>query len=137
MGGIKSQYIMPLVVHKKVIGTLQIGLTDKQDLLYGDKYNLTENLNVLSAFANQVAVAIEANKLKGRINKLQSTLADIGHEFRSPLHNIITQMGGLLYHLKKTYGDDARECDACSLADPYQQRFCRFKTKAWGAPVFQ
>jgi two-component system sensor histidine kinase ResE len=33
-------------------------------------------------------------------------LADVGHEFRSPLHIIISQLGGLKYHLKKNYGED-------------------------------
>jgi signal transduction histidine kinase/PAS domain-containing protein len=106
--GIKSQYIIPLIVQEKVIGALQIGFSDKQDLLRGDKYYLNESLKILSGFANQVAVAIETNRHKIRVEKLRTTLADIGHEFRSPLHNIISQLGGLIYYLKKSYGDDQK-----------------------------
>ncbi len=115
--GIKSQYIIPLKIHEEVIGTLQIDLTDKQNFLYGDKHHLTESLNVLSAFANQVAVAIESNRLKAKANKLQRSLADVGHEFRSPLHNIITQLGGLSYYLKKKYGQDQKVLDVVKIIE--------------------
>ncbi len=103
---LKSQYVTPLIVHDKVIGALQIDLSNKQDLLKGDKYFLQENLRILSGFANQIAVAIEANRSKITIDKLQLKLADVGHEFRSPLHIIIAQLGGLKYHLKKSYAED-------------------------------
>ncbi|MFQ5638200.1 MAG: ATP-binding protein [bacterium] len=120
--GIKAQYIIPLIVQEKVTGILQIGLSDREDLLKGDKYILNETLNILAGFANQVAVAIETNKQKVAINKqqdainrqkitideLQTTLADIGHEFKSPLHNVSTQLGGLRYYLEKRYSNDER-----------------------------
>lgn len=103
---LKSQYVTPLIAQDKVIGALQIDLSDKQDLLKGDKYFLMENLKILSGFANQIAVAIEANRSKITIDKLRLKLADVGHEFRSPLHIIISQLGGLKYHLGKRYGED-------------------------------
>lgn len=106
--GIQSQYIMPLIVEDKTMGTLQIGLTDKKDFLNSDKHHQTESLKVLTAFANQVAVAIAALGFQNKINVLQRTLASIGHEFRSPLHNIISQMGALTYYLEKKYGQDAK-----------------------------
>jgi len=106
--GIKSQYIIPLITQEKVIGTLQIDLSERQDLLKGDKYYRSESLKILSGFANQVAHAIEANSKKIRIEKLETTMADIGHEFRSPLHNLSTQLGGLKYYLEKKYGADEK-----------------------------
>lgn len=106
--GIKSQYIIPLINQEKVIGTLQIDLSEKQDLLKGDKYYRTESLKILLGFANQVAIAIEANRQKIKIEKLETTMADIGHEFRSPLHNLSTQLGGLKYYLEKKYGADEK-----------------------------
>jgi len=48
----------------------------------------------------------ELEKSKITIDKLRLTLADVGHEFRSPLHIIISQLGGLKYHLDKKYGED-------------------------------
>jgi len=48
----------------------------------------------------------ELEKSKITIEKLRITLADVGHEFRSPLHIIISQLGGLKYHLDKKYGED-------------------------------
>jgi len=106
--GIKSQYIIPLITQERVIGTLQIDLSERQDLLKGDKYYRNESLKILSVFANQVAIAIEANRRNTRIEKLETTMADMGHEFRSPLHNLSTQLGGLKYYLEKKYGDDER-----------------------------
>ena len=106
--GITSQYVMPLIAQDKVIGTLQIDLSEKQDLLKGDKYFLNETQKILLGFANQVAVAIESNRQKIRIGKLQTTMADMGHEFRSPLHNLSTHLGGLKYYLEKKYGDDEK-----------------------------
>ena len=100
---VKAQYVTPLLVKDKVIGALQIDLTDKQELLKGDKYFLGECLEILSGFANQIAVAIEANRSKITIDNLKLKLADVGHEFRSPLHIIISQLGGLKYYLDKRY----------------------------------
>lgn len=100
---VKAQYVTPLLVQDKVIGALQIDLTDKQDLLKGDKYFLAECLEILSGFANQIAVALEADRHRIRIDKLKLTLADIGHEFGSPLHIILSQLGGLKYYLNKRY----------------------------------
>jgi PAS domain S-box-containing protein len=48
----------------------------------------------------------ELERSKITIDKLRLKLADVGHEFRSPLHIIISQLGGLKYHLKKNYGED-------------------------------
>jgi PAS domain S-box-containing protein len=48
----------------------------------------------------------ELEKSKITIEKLRLTLADVGHEFRSPLHIIITQLGGLKYHIDKNYSAD-------------------------------
>jgi PAS domain S-box-containing protein len=48
----------------------------------------------------------ELEKSKITIEKLRITLADVGHEFGSPLHNIITQLGGLKYQLDKNYGEN-------------------------------
>jgi PAS domain S-box-containing protein len=106
--GITAQYIIPLIVQEKVIGALQIGLSEKQDLLKGDRHYLNETLKILAGFANQVAVAIESQRQKIRIEKLEKTMADMGHEFRSPLHNLSTHLGALKYYLEKKYGDDER-----------------------------
>ena len=48
----------------------------------------------------------ELEQQKITIDKLRLTLADVGHEFRLPLHIIISQLGGLKYHLDKIYGQD-------------------------------
>ncbi|MDZ7360948.1 MAG: GAF domain-containing protein [candidate division KSB1 bacterium] len=48
----------------------------------------------------------EMEKQKITIDKLRLTLADVGHEFRSPLHIILSQLGGLKYHIDKNYGED-------------------------------
>lgn len=108
VAGIKAQYITPMIVQDKVIGALQIDLSDKQDLLRGDQYFLAESLKILSGFANQIAVAIEADRHKITIDKLRLKLADAGHEFRSPLHIIISQIGGLKYQLEKQHGESAQ-----------------------------
>jgi len=103
---IKAQFVTPLRVKDKVIGALQIDLSDKQELLKGDKYFLGECLEILSGFANQIAVAIEADRHRITIDKLRLKLADVGHEFRSPLHIIISQLGGLKYYLDKRYQEE-------------------------------
>lgn len=103
---VKSQYVTPLLVRDKVIGALQIDLTDNQELLKGDKYFLAECLEILSGFANQIAVAIEADRHRITIDKLKLKLADVGHEFRSPLHIITAQLGGLKYYLAKRYQEE-------------------------------
>ncbi|MEK7729032.1 MAG: GAF domain-containing protein, partial [candidate division KSB1 bacterium] len=103
---VKAQYVTPLLVKDKVIGALQIDLSDKQDLLKGDKYFLNECLEILAGFSNQIAVAIEADRHRITIDKLRLKLADVGHEFRSPLHIIISQLGGLKYYLEKQYREE-------------------------------
>ena len=123
--GIKSLYITPLIGQDNVIGTLQIDLSDKQELLKGDKYFRGESLNILSVFANQIAVAIEANRRKITIDKLRLTLADVGHEFRSPLHIIISQLGGLRYHLEKNYPEDARVKKTAKIVEEEAYRAAR------------
>lgn len=50
----------------------------------------------------------ELEKSKITIEKLRLTLADVGHEFRSPLHIIITQLGGLKYLLDKNHGENLK-----------------------------
>ncbi len=106
LAAVRSLYVTPLIAQNKVIGALQIDLSDRQDLLKGDKYFLAESLKILSGFANQIAVAIEADHHKITIDKLRLKLADVGHEFRSPLHIIIAQLGGLNYHLAKKQSED-------------------------------
>ncbi|MFX0134942.1 MAG: GAF domain-containing protein, partial [Candidatus Hodarchaeota archaeon] len=100
---IKSQYIIPLIVNEKAIGTLQIDLSDKQGLVNGPEDVLNRRLEVLETFASQIAIAISNVRDRKMINLLETTLSETAHEFRSPLHNIITQIGSLKTHLPDDY----------------------------------
>lgn len=94
-GNIKSQYVIPLIVDDQAIGTLQIDLSDKQGLVMGSKDVLRRRMEVLETFASQIAIAIRNVRDRQTINLLETTLSETAHEFRSPLHNIVTQIGGL------------------------------------------
>ncbi|MDZ7356208.1 MAG: GAF domain-containing protein [candidate division KSB1 bacterium] len=91
----KSQYVIPLLVDEKAIGALQIDLTDKQGLLNGPEEVLRHRMQILETFACQIATGLRNVKNQETINLLETTLTETAHEFRSPLHNIITQIGGL------------------------------------------
>lgn len=97
--GIKSQYVIPLMAKDQAIGVLQISLTDRQDLVHGDATELEKRMKVVETFAQQVAVAIRNVRDLMHIDRLESNIAETAHEFRAPLHNIMTQVGGLKYRL--------------------------------------
>jgi PAS domain S-box-containing protein len=99
--GIKSQYVIPLVVDNKAFGTLQIDLSDKQGLINGATDVLLHRMQILETFACQIATALRNVKAKETINLLETTLTETAHEFRSPLHNILTQVGGLKSYLAR------------------------------------
>ncbi|NUM75046.1 GAF domain-containing protein, partial [candidate division KSB1 bacterium] len=106
--GIKSQYVIPLIVNDKAVGTLQIDLTDHQDLVNGDERVLRRRMKVVETFARQVAVAIRAiRNIRAlvTIDRLETNIAETAHEFRSPLHNIMTQVGGLKDFLEQSRVD--------------------------------
>jgi len=92
---IKSQYVIPLFADNKPIGTLQIDLSDKQGLVKGSEEVLQRRMEVLETFASQIAIAIRNVRNQETINLLETTLTETAHEFRSPIHNILTQIGGL------------------------------------------
>ena len=103
--GIKSQYVIPLIVNDKAVGTLQIDLTDHQDLVNGDERVLRRRMKVVETFARQVAVAIRNIRALVTIDRLETNIAETAHEFRSPLHNIMTQVGGLKDFLEQSRVD--------------------------------
>ncbi|MCI0619289.1 GAF domain-containing sensor histidine kinase, partial [bacterium] len=103
--GIKSQYVIPLIVKEKAIGTLQIDLTDWQGLVDGDEAVLKKRMKVVETFARQVAIAIRNIRDVVTIDRLESNIAEAAHEFRSPLHNIMTQVGGLKDYLEQSQSD--------------------------------
>ena len=92
---IKSQYVIPLIANDKPIGTLQIDLTDKQGLVHGPQDVFDRQKEVLETFANQIGVAIQNARDRERIDRLETTLSETAHEIRGPLHNILSQIGGL------------------------------------------
>ena len=100
---IRSQYVIPLIVNEKAIGTLQIDLSDKQGLVKGADKVLKRRMDVLETFASQIAIVIRNVRDRQMINLLETTLTETAHEFRSPLHNILTQVGGLKSHLPAKY----------------------------------
>jgi PAS domain S-box-containing protein len=108
---IRSQYVIPLVVTDKGIGTLQIDLSDKPELVFGDKAVLDRCMNVLKTFAGQSAITISNIRDIGTIDFLETSLAETAHEFRSPLHNIITEIGGLKDYLECKYSRDEEEIE--------------------------
>jgi PAS domain S-box-containing protein len=110
-GNINSQYIIPLMVNDVGIGTLQIDLTDKPELVQGDEHELNQRMRVLDTFANQSAIAIRNIRDIGTIDFLETSLAETAHEFRSPLHNIMTQLGGLKDYLEFKYQKQENEIE--------------------------
>jgi len=98
---IRSQYVIPLIVKDKPVGTLQIDLSDWQALVHGDETQLQRRMKVLETFASQSAIAIRNIKDVLTIHHLEANIAETAHEFRSPLHNIMTQLGGLKDYLEQ------------------------------------
>ncbi len=103
--GITAQYIIPLMVQGKAIGTLQIGLTDKPELVQEEEAVFKKRMKVVETFACQVAVAIRNIRDMITIDRLESNIAETAHEFRSPLHNIMAQVGGLKNFLEQSRSD--------------------------------
>lgn len=87
---VRSQYVIPLLVKDKPIGTLQIDLSDKQELVHGDEAHFQRKMKVLETFASQSAIAIRNIRDVVTIDRLEANIAETAHEFRSPLHNIMT-----------------------------------------------
>ncbi|MFQ5640396.1 MAG: GAF domain-containing protein, partial [bacterium] len=106
---IKSQYVIPMTVKNKPIGTLQIDLSDWQDLVYGEEAVLERRMKVLETFASQSAIAIRNIRDMVTIDRLEENIAETAHEFRSPMHNIMTQLGGLKDSLE--HNKDEKEID--------------------------
>ncbi len=106
---VRSQYVIPLLVKDKPIGTLQIDLSDKQDLVHGDEAHFQRKMKVLETFASQSAIAIRNIRDVVTIDRLEANIAETAHEFRSPLHNIMTQLGGLKDYLE--YSKSEQEID--------------------------
>lgn len=74
----------------------------------------------------------ELEKSKITIDKLQLKLADIGHEFRAPLHIIISQIGGLKYHLQKNYQEDPLVAKTAKIVEEEAYRAARqMKNTLW------
>jgi signal transduction histidine kinase len=84
-----------MFVKSKPIGTLQIDLSDYPELVHGDEVQFKRRMKVLETFASQSAIAIRNIRSMFTIDRLESNIAETAHEFRSPLHNIMTQLGGL------------------------------------------
>lgn len=103
---IKSQFVIPLKVGNRVIGSLQIDLTDKQGLIHGQEDRLEKTKTLLQTFANYAAIAIENSRNVLSISNLQTCLAETAHEILTPFHNIITQLGGIKYYLDTEYKSD-------------------------------
>lgn len=103
--GIEAQYVIPLLVKNKPIGTLQIDLSDRLDLVHGDPVEFERRMKVLDTFASQSAIAIRNIRDVVTIDRLESNIAETAHEFRSPLHNIMTQLGGLKESLRFKHSD--------------------------------
>jgi len=102
---IRAQYVIPLIVKDKPVGTLQIDLSDWPKLVQGDETQLQRRMKVLETFASQSAIAIRNIKDVLTIHHLEANIAETAHEFRSPLHNIMTQLGGLKDYLEQTQGE--------------------------------
>jgi signal transduction histidine kinase len=58
-------------------------------------------MEILETFARQISIAIRNVRDREIIRLLEQTLMETAHEFRSPLHNILTQVGSLKYILDK------------------------------------
>lgn len=103
---IKAQYVLPLIVKRKPIGTLQVDLTDRSDLFEYDESLFERRMKVLETFASQSAIAIRNVRDMVTIDRLEENIAETAHEFRSPLHNIMTQLGGLKHTLAQNREED-------------------------------
>jgi hypothetical protein len=57
---IKSQYVIPLIVMNKAIGTLQVDLTDLQMLVHGDLEILKKRMKIIETFAIACVAAIRS-----------------------------------------------------------------------------
>jgi signal transduction histidine kinase len=101
VANIRSQYVIPLFSKEEPLGTIQIDLSDMQGLVKGPEDFLKSRMEVLETFARQIAIAIRNVRDREIINLLEQTLMETAHEFRSPLHNILTQVGSLKYILDK------------------------------------
>jgi len=99
---IKSLYVIPLLVKEKPTGVLLIDLTDMQNLVHGDEAFFYRRMKVVETFASQSAIAIRNIRHLITIDRLEANIAETAHEFRSPLHNIMTQLGGLKDYLEET-----------------------------------
>ena len=102
---VRSLYVIPLIVIDKPIGALQIDLSDMQGLVHGDEALLQRRMKVVETFASQSAIAIRNIRDVVTIDRLEANIAETAHEFRSPLHNIMTQIGGLKDYLEHTKGE--------------------------------
>ncbi|MBN1348742.1 GAF domain-containing protein [candidate division KSB1 bacterium] len=110
LGAIRSQYVIPLVVRDESIGTIQIDLTDKPELVFGDEHVFKRRMRVIETFVNQAAIAIGNIRDTVRIADLETKLAEFPHEILSPLHNIHAQIGGL-QELIENKNRNAKEID--------------------------
>ncbi|MBN1466238.1 GAF domain-containing protein [candidate division KSB1 bacterium] len=99
---IKSQYVIPLFLHSEPLGALQIDLTDLQGLVKGSQEFFKQRMEVLETFAHQIAIAIRNARDMSRIDLLQTALIQTAHEFKSPIHNILTEVGGLQRYLSRS-----------------------------------
>ena len=103
---IRAQYVIPLIVKDKPVGTLQIDLSDWPALVHGDETLLYRRMKVLETFASQSAIAIRNIKDVLTIHHLEANIAETAHEFRSPLHNIMTHVGGLKDLLEESQANE-------------------------------
>ncbi len=60
---------------------------------------------LMTTFASYAAITIKNRKL---IENLRAPFADFIRVLLSPLHNIVSHLGALKYHIKKTFGDDQK-----------------------------
>ncbi len=100
---INSQYVIPLIAKGEPIGVLQIDLSDNKEIRHQNNEIVQEHMKVLHAFAAQSAIALRNIHGLLTIDRLETTIAETAHEFRNPLHNILTQIGGLRDHLQESY----------------------------------
>lgn len=90
-----SQLVLPIIGPKGPLGTLQIDFSDKQGLIKGPVDILERHIRLLETFTSQIAIAMARTNDHNLIDLLQTTLMETAHEFRSPLHNIMAQIGSL------------------------------------------
>jgi signal transduction histidine kinase len=93
----KAEVCLPLIYMNRLIGFINLGHKAKEEMYY------TEDLNLLSALASQVAIAIENANLyenlkrsqnimrrADRLASLGTLIASLAHEIRNPLVSIKT-----------------------------------------------